>query len=263
MNNGAFPAGPGYDMASGLGTPNGAALPDTLCAGITPSSVVVEDPGTQTTDLGTAVSLPIEATDATKHQTLSYGSFGLPPGLSIGSTTGLITGTPTTSGTFSSVVTAEDGQGAIGATSFSWSVVLAITSANHATAVRGQPFTFTITATGVPTSIKLIGKPPKGIDVPLRGQRHGHPVRDGEGQGRGRVLSPGSPGHVREREDGQGHHPVVHPHPRIAGGRSGILGGRLGQFRCERERQNQVNWRPRPARSGAASGPWWRRRRRP
>jgi subtilase family serine protease len=163
MNGGAFPAGPGYDMATGLGTPNGAALPATLCAGITPSSVVVEDPGNQTTDLGTPVVLQVVASDATKHQTLTYGSFGLPPGLSIGPASGLITGTPTTSGTYSAVVTAEDGKGSIGATSFSWSIQLAITSPASATAVIGKPFSFTITATGVPTSMKVIGKPPKGI----------------------------------------------------------------------------------------------------
>jgi kumamolisin len=163
MNGGAFPAGPGYDMATGLGTPDGAALPGALCAGITPSPVVVTNPGNRTTDLGVPVTLPVQATDATSHQTLTYGSFGLPPGLSIAPSSGLITGTPTAAGTYSSVVTAEDGNGATGSASFTWSIALAITSADSATAAIGTPFSFTITATGVPRTIKLAGKPPSGI----------------------------------------------------------------------------------------------------
>jgi subtilase family serine protease len=186
MNGGAFPAGAGYDMATGLGTPNGAVLPAALCAGLTPSPVSVQNPGNQTGDLGAPVALQVEASDATAHQTLTYGSFGLPPGLSIAPKSGLITGRPTASGTFSAVVTAEDGNGATGSTSFSWSIELAITSAARATAVAGQPFSFTITATGVPTSIKLSGKPPKGIKF--------HPAGNGTASLAGTAKAKDAPG---------------------------------------------------------------------
>lgn len=42
-NNGLYPAGPGYDMASGLGSPNGSALATALCGGglSTPRSTAV------------------------------------------------------------------------------------------------------------------------------------------------------------------------------------------------------------------------------
>ena len=63
---GLYPAGTAYDMASGLGTPNGATLPAALCGGggSTGNTVTVTNPGNQTTTVGTAVSLQIKATDS-------------------------------------------------------------------------------------------------------------------------------------------------------------------------------------------------------
>jgi hypothetical protein len=63
----------------------------------------------------------VQATD-TQSGTLSYSATGLPAGLSISSATGLISGTPTTAGTFSVVVTAKDSGGASGTTSFTWTI---------------------------------------------------------------------------------------------------------------------------------------------
>ena len=62
--------------------------------------------------MGTAVSLQIHASDSASGQTLTYGATGLPAGLSISSSTGLITGTPTTAGTSSVAVTVINPNGA-------------------------------------------------------------------------------------------------------------------------------------------------------
>lgn len=53
---------------------------------------------------------------------LSYKASGLPAGLSISSTTGLISGTPTTAATSSVTVTAKDTTGASGSATFSWTI---------------------------------------------------------------------------------------------------------------------------------------------
>jgi hypothetical protein len=56
---------------------------------------------------------------------LRYSATGLPAGLSINSSTGLITGTPTTAGSNSVTVTATDSTGPSGATQFTWTIASA------------------------------------------------------------------------------------------------------------------------------------------
>ena len=86
------------------------------------NTVTVTNPGNQTSTAGSAASLQVQASDSASGQTLSYSATGLPAGLSINSSTGLISGTPTTAGTSSVTVTAKDGTGASGSVSFSWTV---------------------------------------------------------------------------------------------------------------------------------------------
>ncbi|MFI1568597.1 M4 family metallopeptidase [Streptomyces sp. NPDC020490] len=90
---------------------------------ITPpsSGVTVTNPGSQSSTVGTAVSLQISAS-STNSGSLSYAASGLPTGLSINSSTGVISGTPTTAGTYSTTVTVTDSTGATGTASFTWTV---------------------------------------------------------------------------------------------------------------------------------------------
>jgi Malectin domain/Ricin-type beta-trefoil lectin domain/Putative Ig domain len=90
--------------------------------GTTGNTVTVGNPGSQTSTVGTAASVQIGATDSASGQTLTYSAAGLPAGLSINASTGLISGTPTTAATSSVTVTAKDTTGATGTTSFSWTV---------------------------------------------------------------------------------------------------------------------------------------------
>lgn len=109
----------GYDGPTGWGTPDGVTA---FINGGGGNTVTVTNPGNQTGTVGTAVSLQIHATDSGSGQTLTYGATGLPAGLSINSSTGLISGTPTTAGTSSVTVTATDTTGAHGSASFTWTI---------------------------------------------------------------------------------------------------------------------------------------------
>jgi hypothetical protein len=86
------------------------------------NTITVTNPGNQSTVSGTAVSLQIHATDSASGQTLTYSATGLPAGLSINTSTGLISGTPTTTGTYNVTVTAKDTTNATGSASFTWTV---------------------------------------------------------------------------------------------------------------------------------------------
>ncbi|MFJ8471052.1 putative Ig domain-containing protein [Kitasatospora sp. NPDC094011] len=86
------------------------------------NTVTVTSPGNQSGTVGTAAGLQVSASDSASGQTLSYAATGLPAGLSINSSTGLISGTPTTAGSSSVTVTVTDSTGATGSTTFSWTV---------------------------------------------------------------------------------------------------------------------------------------------
>ena len=104
----------------------------------TGNTVTVTNPGNQTGTVGTAVSLQISASDSASGQTLTYSATGLPAGLSINSSTGLITGTPTTAGSNNVTVTAKDTTGATGSASFTWTINPA-TSGCTAQQLLGNP----------------------------------------------------------------------------------------------------------------------------
>ena len=109
-------AGPGYDGPTGLGTPNGTS---GFSSGSAAETVTVSNPGNRTGTVGTAVSLQISGSDSAS-KALTYSATGLPAGLSI-SSSGLITGAPTTAATSNTTVTATSGT-ATGSTTFTWTI---------------------------------------------------------------------------------------------------------------------------------------------
>ncbi|MEY9940524.1 exo-alpha-sialidase [Streptacidiphilus sp. MAP5-3] len=107
------PSGSTFNMA--MYAPVGG-LPVGTATG---NTVTVTNPGSQTSTVGSAVSLQISGTDS-GGAALTYSATGLPAGLSI-SSSGLISGTPTAAGTSSVTVTATSGT-ASGQASFTWTV---------------------------------------------------------------------------------------------------------------------------------------------
>jgi O-glycosyl hydrolase len=106
----------------GTGASGSATFTWTITGTSTGNTVTVTNPGAQAGTVGAAVSVQIKASDSAAGQTLTYSASGLPAGLSISSTTGLISGTPTTAGSSSVTVTATDGTGAKGSASFTWTI---------------------------------------------------------------------------------------------------------------------------------------------
>ncbi len=103
------------------------------------NTVTVTSPGSQSTAVGTVVSLQVSASDSASGQALTYTASGLPAGLSISSSTGLISGTPTTAGSSSVTVTATDTTGAKGTASFTWTVGSGSGSGCTAAQLLGNP----------------------------------------------------------------------------------------------------------------------------
>ncbi|MFZ1996397.1 MAG: protease pro-enzyme activation domain-containing protein, partial [Solirubrobacteraceae bacterium] len=123
-NSGEYPVKAGYDLATGLGSPLGSALAGSLCALRSPVySVSVASPGNQLTVRGTAVSVAVHGADS-GGVGISYAASGLPAGLSINPSTGVISGTATTQQTATVTVSASDAFTNAGSTAFTWSVVV-------------------------------------------------------------------------------------------------------------------------------------------
>jgi hypothetical protein len=87
-------------------------------------AVTVSNATSRSSAQGAPVSLAITASgpDQTAGFASSFSATGLPPGLTISSTSGRITGSPTSSGTFKVTVTAADALGGSGTASFTWTV---------------------------------------------------------------------------------------------------------------------------------------------
>ncbi len=132
-----FPAGPGYDMASGLGTPNAQSLVPALCADSLTGSAQAGAPATSAAASGQGITLAHLASRSTPiHKrvrlairahdhgglALRYAATGLPRGLKIDARTGLISGRPRRAGTRRVTVQVTDGHGGLAGASFSWRV---------------------------------------------------------------------------------------------------------------------------------------------
>ena len=93
----------------------------TVNAFALPAAPVLTGPGNLTNVKDVAVNRQMQASDA-NGDLLTWSASGLPTGLTINPGTGLITGTPTATGAFSSSVTVTDGNTTPVNTSFIWTI---------------------------------------------------------------------------------------------------------------------------------------------
>lgn len=103
---------------------------------------------------------------ATGTAPITFGATGLPDGLSVNSTNGLISGVPTVAGDFDIVLYATNAaQTTVGNLLLTLADdIPAITSATNAAGTQGQAFTYTITATNDPAVFSAVSLP-TGLSV--------------------------------------------------------------------------------------------------
>lgn len=134
-------------------------------------NVVVANPGTQITGLRSPVGLQVRAGDSGPGTRLSYRASGLPAGLSINPTTGLISGIASAISNSTVTVAAGDQFGNGGATQFLWAVVKPGKAGSSASSLRGSrrnaKLKFTLGSGAHESALRTIAiKLPGGVGLP-------------------------------------------------------------------------------------------------
>lgn len=143
----------GDNLAVAWQVPGGTGqtvIPGQFLSPWTPNSApTLANPGARTGIVGSAASLQLAGADP-DNQPLTYGATGLPTGLSVGTATGLISGTPTTAGVFNVTATVTDGQSAPVSVTFTWTInpPLALSPIVTTPLQSGVPVTYTASTTG-------------------------------------------------------------------------------------------------------------------
>jgi subtilase family serine protease len=158
-SNGYYSAGTGYDNASGLGSFHG----NNLIGALAPAPVpVITSALSKSGTVGTAFSYTITASNSPT----SYNASGLPSGLSVNTSNGVISGTPSAAGTVSATISATNA-GGTGSATLVFTInppPPVINSSLTASGTAGAAFSYSITATNSPTSYSASGLP-SGLSV--------------------------------------------------------------------------------------------------
>jgi YVTN family beta-propeller protein len=114
-----------------------------------PAPPVLTAPGNQTDVLGASVTEQMQASDP-NGDLLTWSAIGLPAGLTINPSSGLISGTPTAAGVFSPTVTVTDGNTTPVSASFTWTIdgVLTVQPLSGTAVVAGTTVALTAQASG-------------------------------------------------------------------------------------------------------------------
>jgi Ricin-type beta-trefoil lectin domain/Putative Ig domain len=97
-----------------------------VATGAIQDSVSITSPGSQSSPVGASVNLAIQGASAAGNP-LTWSQIGLPAGLNINTSTGTVTGTPTTVAVYSPTITAKDVTGKQHSLSFTWTINAAVT----------------------------------------------------------------------------------------------------------------------------------------
>jgi subtilase family serine protease len=175
-NGGAYQALVGYDMASGLGTPNGATLPAALCSASTP---VFTSPASTTFAENKVGTFAVTATGVTP---ITYAETGaLPTGVTL-TGSGVLSGTPAfgTARSYPITITATDAHGDTSSQAFTLEVNASppvFTSGTSTTFTALSAGSFPVTANGdAPIGFTETGSLPSGVTLAPNGTLSGTPT---------------------------------------------------------------------------------------
>jgi|GEM_PF-1033106 len=174
-----------FSFAWNTPTPGGGAFEGTLAVTVRPcpaAPAITSGAPTTPATVGTAYSFRVTATGVPA-PTFSITAGALPAGLTLNPATGVISGTPTASGSYSFTVTATN---PTGTDAQPYSIVVdakpAITSDAPTAGVTGSAYSFTVTASGspAPTFSVTSGSLPAGLTLdPTTGVISGTPTATG------------------------------------------------------------------------------------
>lgn len=191
ISSGSLPAGLTLNTSSGAitGTPTSAteaiftvrAVDANGCAGsqaytLTPACPVISiNPTTLANGtVGTAFSQALSTTAGSPSFTYALSAGALPPGITL-SSGGLLSGTPTMSGSYSLTVRVTDTYGCTGTRTFSWRIdcpVIVIAPATLSQAIQYEPYSTTLSATNGTTPYSwtiTAGSLPTGLTLSTGG----------------------------------------------------------------------------------------------
>jgi hypothetical protein len=146
---------------------------------------VLTNPGDQTNSVNQFVVLPLQASDG-NGDTLTFSAIGLPTGLQVSPTTGVVSGTPTIEGRYSVQITVSDGTLST-SQSFFWTIDHAnvppsLTAPGNQTAMVNQPAVLQLQASdsdGDSLTFAATGLPPGLVLTSSTGRITGTPTTEG------------------------------------------------------------------------------------
>ena len=154
-----------YNYTAKIVDSGGGSVTNSSCS-ITVAPALALACASSGAEVGVPYSSALVASGGVPSYTYSISGGSLPPGLSLNTSTGAISGTPTTSGTYNYTAKVVDsGGGSVTSNcSISMTQAPAITSANSASFTIGLAGSFTVTTTGIPVpSITETGSLPNGL----------------------------------------------------------------------------------------------------
>lgn len=156
----------GFQAKTAAGT-GGARTVDNFTAMLTPTVPVVTAGQSASGNVGTAFNYALLASENPTAFSLASGT--LPPGLSLNTSTGALSGTPTQVGVFTPSFTAANAGGTSAAVAVTITInppVPAITAAQTTSGIVGTAFNYTVLASNSPTAYALAsGALPAGVTL--------------------------------------------------------------------------------------------------